>query len=72
MKLRRIVKWVGIGALLFTVSFTASLQIYLKGHRDGVSVEHNVQVANYNDGWTDGQQDLIDRAWNMHYSGKAN
>lgn len=70
MKIRRIAKWVGIGLLLFVASFTWSLLAFQAGERHGIRYEEQKQVADYNDGWQDGQQDLIDRAWNMHYAGK--
>lgn len=70
MKIRRIAKWVGIGLLLFVASFGIARGSYEAGHGDGVRQEENRQVTNYNDGWQAGQQDLIDRAWNMHYAGK--
>ena len=36
----------------------------------GVHHERGAQVATYNDGWTDGQQDLLQRQWDAHCPGK--
>lgn len=70
MNVRRAVKWVGIGLLLFGAAFGIARGSYDQGRSDGVTYERNRQVATYGDGWQDGQQDLINRAWNMHYHGK--
>ena len=71
--LRDVITWEWV---LFTFALTALLPgiaftSYMTGHRDGVRQENQRQVRTYNDGWQDGQQDLIDRMWNMHYHGDA-
>ena len=42
----------------------------LVGEHWGVSYEKRQQVADYNDGWTDGRNDLLQQQWDAHNSGK--
>ena len=58
---------VGIALVFFTTVFAS----YSAGMSEGRHREGQQQVADYNDGWTDGQRDLLDQQWNAHFAGKA-
>lgn len=57
-----------IAALI--VGFILGIGGTLAGYATGIHNESKAQVATYNDGWTDGRNDLIQQQWNAHYSGR--